>query len=448
MIAAANSLLSKVLCMSRFTFNTAFLSLMMSWQVPAFAQLDTTEQAMVAFIDDSNAAAQELLIESVNINSGTMNFAGVRAIADHMMPHFEAIGFETRWEDGSAFGRAGHLIAEIRGDGEGPKLLLIGHLDTVFEPSSPFQSFERIDAERATGPGITDMKGGNVIMLQALRALHEVDLLQDMDITVVMTGDEELSGDPLSLSKKAIIDAATYADIAIGFEDGDGNPTTANISRRGSSDWTLRVKGRPAHSSQVFREDIGPGAIYETARILLLFLENLQQEENLTFNPGRILGGSEITHDSETSSGTAFGKNNVVAQSALVTGDLRAVSVEQLDRARNTMREITAANFPHTSAEIEFDDGYPPLAPSEGNAELLEIYSRASHDLGFGRVVAVNPRLAGAADVSFTSGLVAMAIDGLGLSGSGGHTVDETALMSALPSQSKRAALLMYRLVR
>ena len=448
MIAAANSLLSKVLCMSRFTFNTAFLSLMMSWQVPAFAQLDTTEQAMVAFIDDSNAAAQELLIESVNINSGTMNFAGVRAIADHMMPHFEAIGFETRWEDGSAFGRAGHLIAEIRGDGEGPKLLLIGHLDTVFEPSSPFQSFERIDAERATGPGITDMKGGNVIMLQALRALHEVDLLQDMDITVVMTGDEELSGDPLSLSKKAIIDAATYADIAIGFEDGDGNPTTANISRRGSSDWTLRVKGRPAHSSQVFREDIGPGAIYETARILLLFLENLQQEENLTFNPGRILGGSEITHDSETSSGTAFGKNNVVAQSALVTGDLRAVSVEQLDRARNTMREITAANFPHTSAEIEFDDGYPPLAPSEGNAELLEIYSRASLDLGFGRVVAVNPRLAGAADVSFTSGLVAMAIDGLGLSGSGGHTVDETALMSALPSQSKRAAVLMYRLYR
>ena len=434
--------------MPQFTFNTTVLCMLMSWQVPAFAQLDTTEQAMVAFIDDSNAAAQELLIESVNINSGTMNFAGVRAIADHMMPHFEAIGFETRWEDGSAFGRAGHLIAEIRGDGEGPKLLLIGHLDTVFEPSSPFQSFERIDAERATGPGITDMKGGNVIMLQALRALHEVDLLQDMDITVVMTGDEELSGDPLTLSKKAIIDAATYADIAIGFEDGDGNPTTANISRRGSSDWTLRVKGRPAHSSQVFREDIGPGAIYETARILLLFLENLQQEENLTFNPGRILGGSEITHDSEISSGTAFGKNNVVAQSALVTGDLRAVSVEQLGRARNIMREIAAANFPHTSAEIEFDDGYPPLAPSEGNAELLEIYSRASLDLGFGRVVAVNPRLAGAADVSFTSGLVDMAIDGLGLSGSGGHTVDETALMSALPSQSKRAAVLMYRLYR
>jgi len=432
--------------MSRSTLNIALLSLLISWQLPALAQLDNAEQTMVDFIDDSNAAAEQLLIESVNTNSGTMNFAGVRAVADHMMPHFDALGFDTRWEDGSAFGRAGHLIAEMRGDGEGPKLLLIGHLDTVFEPSSPFQTFERIDAERATGPGLTDMKGGNLIMLQALRALDEIGQLQDMDITVVITGDEELSGDPLSLSKKAIIDAAEYADIAIGFEDGDGNPATANISRRGSSGWTLNVKGTPAHSSQVFREDIGPGAIYETARILLLFLENLQQEENLTFNPGRILGGSEITHDIESSSGSAFGKNNVVAESALVTGDLRAVSLEQLARARNTMREIVAANFPHTSAQISFDDGYPPLAPTAGNAELLEVYSQASADLGLGRVTAVNPRLAGAADVSFTSGLVDMAIDGLGLSGSGGHTVDETAVMTALPSQSKRAALLMYRL--
>lgn len=434
--------------MSRSLLNTAILCLITSWQVASFAQLDSAEQAMVAFLDASNEEAEELLIESVNINSGTMNFAGVRAVADHLMPHFDALGFATRWEEGSAFGRAGHLIAEMRGDGDGPRLLLIGHLDTVFEPGSPFQNFERIDAGRATGPGLTDMKGGNLIMLQALRALDEIDLLQSMDITVVITGDEELSGDPLTLSKKAIIDAAEHADIAIGFEDGDGNPATANISRRGSSGWTLNVTGTPAHSSQVFREDIGPGAIYETARILLLFLENLQQEENLTFNPGRILGGSEITHDTESSSGTAFGKNNVVAETALVTGDLRAVSLEQLERARNTMREIVAANFPHTSAEITFDDGYPPLAPTAGNAELLGIYSQASADLGFGRVAAVNPRLAGAADVSFTSGLVDMAIDGLGLSGSGGHTVDETAVMTALPSQSKRAALLMYRLYK
>lgn len=423
-----------------------FTMLVLCWQSNALAQLDSTEQAMVAFIDETNAAAEELLIESVNINSGTMNFPGVRAVAEHLIPHFAAIGFDARFEDGAAWGRAGHLVAEHRGEGDGPKLLLIGHLDTVFEPNSPFQEFERISDELAIGPGIADMKGGNIIMLQALRALHEVGQLQQMDITVVITGDEELSGDPLSLSKKALTDAAEDADIAIGFENGDGNPATANISRRGSSGWVLNVKGTPAHSSQVFREDIGPGAIYETSRILLLFMQNLQQEENLTFNPGRILGGTEISHDAATSSGTAFGKNNVIAESAIVTGDLRAVSLDQLERAREMMREIVADNFPHTSAEITFSDGYPPLAPTEGNRELLTLYSGASRDLGLGEVAPVNPRLAGAADVSFTAGLVEKAIDGLGMSGSGGHTVDESGLMSALPNQSKRAALMLYRL--
>ncbi len=420
----------------------------LGWQLPAQAQLDATERAMVEFIDATNAGAEALLIESVNMNSGTMNFDGVRAVGEHLVPHFTAIGFDARFEDGAAWGRAGHLIAEHRGDGDGPKLLLIGHLDTVFEPFSPFQEFERLDSERARGPGITDMKGGNIIMLQALRALDEVGELEQMDITVVITGDEESSGDPLSLSKKALTDGADYADIAIGFENGDGNPATANISRRGASGWTLRVTGTPAHSSQVFREDIGPGAIYETARILLLFLENLQQEENLTFNPGHIIGGTEITHDEESSSGTAFGKTNVVAESALVSGDLRAMSLDQLERARGVMREIVANNFAHTSAEIEFDDGYPPLAPTDGNRQLLNIYSQASQDLGLGSVAPVNPRLAGAADVSFTAGLVDMAIDGLGMSGTGGHTVDEVADMVALPNQAKRAALLLYRLYR
>lgn len=412
----------------------------------ALAQLDSTEQAMVAWIEANNPAAETLLIESVNINSGTMNFAGVRATGELLRPHFEALGFATRWEDGASFNRAGHLIAELRGAGGGPKLLLIGHLDTVFEADSPFQTFTRIDADHATGPGITDMKGGNIIILQALGALQAAGVLAPMDITVVITGDEELSGEPLSRSKQALIDAAEYADIAIGFENGDGNPATANISRRGSSDWTLRVTGTPAHSSQVFREDIGPGAIYETARILMLFLQDLQQEQDLTFNPGRIIGGTEISHDDPASSGTAFGKNNVVAEHALVTGDLRAVSLDQLQRARATMQAIVNDNFPHTSAEIVFDDGYPPLAPTACNARLLEVYSQASRDLGQGTVEAVDPRLAGAADVSFTAGLVEMAIDGLGMSGPGGHTVNETGILSSLPSQSKRAALLLYRL--
>jgi len=433
---------------SKSRYSRIALVALLCWHAQAQAQLDATECQMSAFIDSTNADAEALLIETININSGSMNLEGVREVGRLLAAQFEAIDFQTRWVDGSAFNRAGHLIAEYHGDGSGPKLMLIGHLDTVFEPDSPFQTFTRLDVEHATGPGISDMKGGNVIILQAMRALHAANVLAPMDITIVFTGDEELSGEPLSLSKQALIDVATWADIALGFENGDGNPATANISRRGSSDWTLRVTGKPAHSSQVFREDIGPGAIYETSRILMMFFQDLQQEQDLTFNPGHIIGGTDITHDEETSSGTAFGKNNVVAESTIVTGDLRAVSPEQLDRARARMEAIVAENFPHTSAEIVFGDGYPPLAPTEGNGRLLQLYSAASRDLGQGVVTAVNPRLAGAADVSFTAGLVDMAIDGLGMGGTNGHTVDEMGLMASLPSQSKRAAVLIYRLYR
>lgn len=412
----------------------------------SLAQVSNTEQAIVNHIDKTNEAALELLIESININSGTMNFEGVKATAEHLMPHFEALGFRTWFEDGAAWNRAGHLIAEHLGSENAPKIMLIGHLDTVFEPESPFQKFEMMNDTTAKGPGIADMKGGNIIMLQALRALKEAGELDDMNIKIVITGDEELSGRPLDLSKKALIDAAKWADISIGFENGDGSPKTANVSRRGSIGWELSVKGTRAHSSQVFREDIGAGAIYEASRILITFYEELRSEEFLTFNPGRIIGGTTVNQDKGSSSGTVFGKTNVVAETAIVAGDLRALSPEQEDRVKEKMIEIVSRHLPGTSATIEFDEGYPPMAPTEGNYKLLEIYNQVSKDLGFGEVVAVNPLRAGAADVSFTANHVEMAIDALGMSGSDGHTVNELGYLNQFPRQAKRAAILLYRL--
>tara|TARA_R110000868_G_scaffold1211_1_gene9272 strand:+ start:42663 stop:43979 length:1317 start_codon:yes stop_codon:yes gene_type:complete len=410
------------------------------------AQVSTVERQMLTHIDQTNQQALDLLIKTININSGTMNFKGVREVGEVLMAEFDALGFETRWEDGTAFERAGHLIAEHHGGGNTPKILLIGHLDTVFEPDSPFQKYEMVNDSVARAPGIADMKGGNVVILQALSALKAVGELEQMNITVVMTGDEELSGRPLDLSKKALIDAAKWADISIGFENGDGNPGTANVSRRGSIGWSLNVTGKPAHSSQVFREDIGAGAIYEISRILNTFYEELRSEKYLTFNPGRILGGTTVEQDASSNSGSAFGKNNVVAESAFVTGDIRAVSKEQLERVKSKMREIVATNLPHTNAEINFSEGYPPMAPTDGNRQLLSIYNKVSNDLGFGDVVAVNPLRAGAADVSFTADYVDMAIDAIGMSGDNDHTVEEVGYLNQFPRQSKRAALLLYRL--
>jgi glutamate carboxypeptidase len=285
-------------------------------------------------------------------------------------------------------------------------------------------------------------------MIGALSALQAVGTLDAMNVVVVMTGDEEDSGDPLSAAREALVTAATGADVAIGFEDGPGDPRLAVTARRGTMGWQVRAHGMPAHSSQIFRDDIGDGAIYELARILNTFRERMAGESHLTFNPGVTLGGTAVDFDPVQLRGSASGKTNVVAEHAVASGDLRALSREQFDKAKQTMTEIVAASLPHTSSTIEFDAGYPPMAPTDGNARLLAMYDRASRDLGFGPVTAVSPDRAGAADVSFVASQVGMIIDGVGLMGHDDHTANETADLSTLPSQTKRMAILLSRLAK
>ena len=404
------------------------------------------ENLLISAIDSRTPAAIALLKKVVNINSGTMNFEGVRNVGNIFNDELKALGFETRWIDGDSFNRAGHLIAMHVGK-KGPKILLIGHLDTVFERDSPFQSYTMRNDSIMHGPGAADMKGGDVIIILAMQALQAVGLLNDLTIEIVMSGDEELSGHPLSLSKKDLIEAGKRADIALAYEDGDGLATTAVVCRRSSSDWTLTVKGNAAHSSLLFTESIGAGAIYNTSRILNAFYVSLSKEVNLTLNPGIILGGNKLTYDSTTNTGTAFGKNNIVSQDVMVKGDLRTVSTMQLKNARNIMSNIVVANYPGTTASIEFGDGgYPPMTLTEGNKKLLSYYNQVSLDLGFGPEVAVDPRYAGAADISFVNESVQMAIDGIGLPGADGHTINETANINYLSVEAKRSAVLIYRL--
>jgi len=408
--------------------------------------LSAAERSITTAIDSHNAEALALLERIVNINSGTMNFAGVRAVADALRPRFDALGFTTRWVDGAAFHRAGHLIAEH--PGPGPKILLIGHLDTVFEPTSPFQRFERLNDSTARGPGVIDMKGGDVILLFALRALEDAGQLERMNVVVVLDGDEEDAGSPRDVARAALVTAAQGASAALGFEDGAGDPKTAVISRRGAGSWTLRTTGMPAHSSQIFQPDVGAGAVYEASRILGEFYTKLHTQPYLTFNPGLALGGTLVQTDTDGTTGSASGKRNVVAEHMTVAGDLRTLSPEQLTKAKKAMRDVVSHHLPKTSAEITFDDGYPPMAPTAGNRRLLAMYDRASRNIGAGAVVAVDPSRAGAADVSFVAHAVPMLIDGIGLSGHDDHTEKETADLRMLPSQTKRAALVLYRLSR
>jgi glutamate carboxypeptidase len=319
----------------------------------------------------------------------------------------------------------------------------------VFEKDSPFQAFKKIDDRTATGPGIIDMKGGDVIIVAAMKALKAAGALDRLNAVVVMTGDEEEAGDPQAAARAALVQAAQGAKYALGFEDGPGDPKFAVTARRGTSSWKVQVNAKTGHSSQIFRSDIGYGATYELSRILDGFRRRLAGQPHLTFNPSLVLGGTAVDLDEKLARGTASGKTNVIAERAVAIGDLRTLSKTQLEHARAVMKSVVAATpLAQTQATITFADGYPGLPPTPGNAKLLAEYDRASRDLGFGAVTAVTPDRAGAADVSFIAGEVPSIIDGIGLMGHDDHSPQETADLTTLSSQTKRAAILLYRLTQ
>jgi glutamate carboxypeptidase len=411
-------------------------------------QLSPQEQRIVQYVDAHADEAVGFLERIVNINSGTLNVEGVRQVGRAFQAPLDSLGFDAQWITlPDSLRRAGHLFAYRQGT-RGKRVLLIGHLDTVFERDDAFQRFVR-EGRYASGPGVNDMKGGDVVILYALKALHAAGALEGTTITVAMTGDEEAPGRPLEIARRELIQAGRDSDVALEFETGarDSAAEYATVARRSSSGWTLTVRGRTAHSSGVFGEGTGSGAIYEAARILTAFHEELRGEQYLTFNPGMIIGGTDVRHEAGESRGTAFGKNNVVAQSAVVTGDIRTLTDEQLQRTRERMRAIVARHLPQTQAEISFTDGYPSMPPTPGNQALLDVLNTVNRDLGTPPMEALDPGRRGAADVSFVAPYVD-ALAGLGANGSGAHAPGERIDLETLPMQVKRAALLIYRLTR
>ncbi|WP_255429592.1 M20/M25/M40 family metallo-hydrolase [Ramlibacter albus] len=413
----------------------------------AHAQLNETEQRIVAAVKSRMPQAVELLERSVRINSGSLNPDGVREVGKVFRAEFDALGFKTRWVDmPPEMQRGGHLVAEREGT-RGKRLLLLGHMDTVFEKDSSVALWER-RGDRVRGQGVGDMKGGNVVMIEALRALQAVGVLDGARIAVMLTGDEERVGRPIERSRAPMVELAKRSDAALSFEGGPplGHVQGASISRRSNGGWTLTVRARPGHSSRVFTPALGYGAVYEGARILNAFREQLV-EPNLTFNVGVMLAGTNVSYDDATATGTAFGKGNVIPRDLTVRGDMRYLTPEQGERARQRMRAIVAANLPGTTATITFSETYPPMPPTEAGMELLRQYSRASEDLGLGGFVAGDPASRGAGDIQFVAPYIP-GIDSLGVAGNGAHTDDEDMEIASIERAAVRAALFIYRLTR
>jgi glutamate carboxypeptidase len=428
-------------------FPLALIAALASAQ-PAEARLSPPEKRMIQTVDKESERNILLLEKLVNQNSGSLNLAGVEEVGRMMRAELEPLGFEVRWIQMAETGRAGHIVATHKGNGLGKRMLLIGHLDTVFEPDSPFQRFIR-NGDKAEGPGAGDNKGGMVVMVSALRAMQAAGTLKDADIEIVLTGDEEDSGDPIEVARRDLIEAGKRADVALDFEglaQVDGLDM-GSIARRSSGTWELRTKGKTGHSSGIFSPSAGNGAIYEMARIITAFRTELP-EPNLTFNVGIIVGGATATTGEGGIRGTATGKTNIIPETAIARGDIRTLSREQEERVRAKMRGIVARHMPGTSAELTFEAaGYPPMAPTEGNRALLARLNAVNRDMGLAQMGELDPLKRGAGDISFVAedvdGLV-----GLGAASEGDHAPGETVDIPSIDRQAKRAAILMTRLSR
>lgn len=423
-----------------------YLFLLLITVQSASAQLSSDEKKIIEYIKANYAGSEELLIESVNINSGTLNVDGVRKVGAVYRRELDKLGFTTEWVDlPDSLRRAGHLVASRKGS-QGKRLFLIGHLDTVFELDMEFSPYQKLNDSTATGQGVNDMKGGNVVMIYALKALHELGLLKNTQIIAYFTGDEESSGSPHEVARKDFIERAKTTEIALGFEGAQGLNTVA-VARRGIGGWTLNVTAKTGHSAGIFSENAGYGAIYEAARIINEFRTQLKDEKYLTFNPGLISGGSEIRLDPANARMEAIGKTNIISPAAFVAGDLRFISEVQRDRARERMKAIVSQNLNGTSASISFTDGLPAMEPTEGNYNLVKYLDRITQDMGIGATNAGDPGARGAGDISDIAKYVD-SLDGMGASGSGAHKPGELINLKEFPLLIQRAALMIYRLSR
>lgn len=423
---------------------------------PASAELSRAEQRMVATIDAERERTLAALERWVNQNSGTMNFAGIEAVARMIRPEFEALGFTVERLDMKAADRASHLVARhvarSRGNGRGKRMLLIAHHDTVFEPHSQFQRWER-RGDIAEGPGVVDDKGGIAVILAALRAMKAAGTLKNADIIVFLTGDEEDAGSPIAVTRGPLVEAGQWADVALGFEglaqeeSPEGPRDMASTARRSSDGWTVKVTAKGGHSSGIFREGTGYGAVYELARIIDSFRRELP-EAMLTYNVGLVGGGESVELSDDTIRMTATGKTNIIAPAAVARGDLRALTPEQIERTKAKMAAIVAQSLPGTKAQLSFDEAaYPPMAPTEGNRSLLRRLNTVNRDMGLPEMGEFSPEKRGAADISFVAPYVD-SLAGMGPAGSGSHAQGETVEIPSIFKQAKRAAILMSRLAR
>jgi glutamate carboxypeptidase len=337
----------------------------------------------------------------VNVDCGSFTAEGVNEIADQCQARFEAGGWKVdriAHVPSGAEPQLGDLVVgRLEGAG-GPRVLMIGHTDTVFEPGTAAERPFRIEGDRATGPGVSDMKGGLLTGFFAIEVLQEAGFDGFGSITYICNPDEEI-GSPFS--RPHIQQAATNADAAFVLEGARENGDIVS-ARKGVSDFRIEIHGRAAHAG--VEPERGRSAILEAAHQVIALHELNGRWPGVTVNAGVVEGGT---------------RPNVVAERCVLHVDVRSPQEDSLAAAEAEVRRIAdATTVGDVMVEVDSGGWHRPMEKNEGGARLAALAKDVARDLGFELHDAAT---GGASDANTTSAAGVPTLDGLGPVGGDDH---------------------------
>jgi glutamate carboxypeptidase len=375
---------------------------------------------LLAHVTDRVPAYLDDLERLVNIDCGSYTPDGVNRVADLVAARLGGLGAVVERVDGGTApdGRPLGDLVIGRHPGTGPRILLIGHMDTVFEPGTAAARPFRVEGDRALGPGVSDMKGGLLAGLTALEALAAAG--QKPAVTFVANPDEEI-GSPFS--GPVIRRLAAEHDVALVLECARASGAIVS-ARKGIADLVVTIHGRAAHAG--VEPEKGRSAILAAARLVEALHGLNGRWPTVTCNVGVITGGT---------------RPNVVAESCRLEVDLRAANAVEFEAATAAMAEALATTLvPDTRAEHEVTASHPPMEKSPASARLVDLAVGMAGELGFELRDAAT---GGASDANTTAAAGLPTLDGLGPIGGDDHAPPEWLdLGSVVPRTTLLAGLI------
>lgn len=388
------------------------------------AAMAAPDAAVLAAAEACAPDARALLARLVAIDSGTSNAAGVDAMSAALAPELERLGASVERVPSTAPGFADSLLATWTGSGRG-RVLVIAHMDTVFQPGVAAARPYRVEGDRGIGPGAGDDKQGIVTGLCALRALRRVGFTDFARIAFVLNSNEETGS---TGSGDLIRAEAAASDAVLNLERGVP-PDGLVVARKGSAKGLIQIEGRAAHSG--LEPEKGRNAAIEAAHQMLAVTSLADAAKETSVNVTLV------------SAGTAA---NVIPDRASITVDVRAFSVEEFDRVEAGLARLAASpSVPGVVVRTSLERGFPPWPRNAATDALLArangLYAEIDRSLA---AVVVGS----SSDASLAAATGTPSIDGLGALGGGAHGADDHVELSSLVPRAYLLARLLMEIGR